>query len=263
MTRARKTFREAIEVLTPWWMRAGDGLAVLQSLAVMKDIMLERIQQSVLLRFPSHCPEDALPYIGADRVMPQIEDEPTADYRVRLLGWRGRWGHKYRGNPFALLNLCLLALGDSLRSPGAYTVDRRGNLYNMTAPDSYTATKEAVTWDWDGVAASPQWGRGWLVFYVDAQPWDDWDDLLDALWYGRENASMGMKNWQRSRARTIRGLVYARNPWKPAGVRAEYAIYLPTGLTDFPEPDGTWGRYFGSTRPTYAVFGRLKPEALG
>jgi hypothetical protein len=226
--------------------------------------MAERIQQSLLARFPSHAAEDALPFIGQDRVMAQVEGEAVSDYRRRLLGWRGRWGHRYRGNALALLRLCLLVLAGALRAQGVWTVDRRGNLYNMTDPETFTAEAEAVTWDWDGAPPSPEWARGWIIAYVNAQPWDSWTEMLTTVFAGDSTtSSMGMKNWRPSRSRAIRGLVTPPHAWKMAGSRAEYVLYVLEGDDTFPAPDGTWGRYWGSTKPGTMVLSRLKPDSLG
>ena len=128
-TKRRFTFRSVLDATTPWWLREGEGKQVLLSLAIMRDVFMERMRLAVLARFPSHAPFDALPLMGEDRAMPRVLREPESVYRPRLLGWRGQYGHRARGHAAGMLRLISLILGPVLRSPGAYLVDRRGNRY--------------------------------------------------------------------------------------------------------------------------------------
>ena len=244
------TFRSVLEASTPWWLRAGEGQRVLLSLAVMRDAFTERMRQAVLARFPSHAPFDALPLMGDDRAMPRTLGETESAYRSRLLGWRGEYGHRARGHAAGMLRLMALILGPVLRSPGAYLVDRRGNRYLLFQGNELVSVeREAVDWDWNGTPAAPQYARFWFVIYVTASSWGTFATIQSA-WGGNtfrqvgRNKSIGMRDFDPRLGRAIRGILHKPHPWKPAGTRAETIVYVLNGDSSFPEPDGTWGRYW-------------------
>lgn len=232
------TFRQAVKWLVPSWLNDGDGAAVMWVLAAMKDAFAERVRQSLDARFPSRTTASANALTGADRGIRKGRTETNEHYAQRLIRWRWPRGHRTRGNAFALLEQASEYFG----GVPCWTIDVRGNRYDRSAAGVETFS-QGNAWNWDNVAAAPRWARGWLVLdlseLASAQP-----DFGDAdLWGGElgdPDYSVGMQGVAANDAMAIRDLVRADGgrPWKPAGVRAEWAIVSLDGTE--PEPDGTW-----------------------
>lgn len=231
-------FRQLVRWLVPAHYNAGEGEAVLWVLAAMKDVMLERMRQGLNARFPSRTGASANALTGADRGIVKGRSETNAHYAQRLIRWRWPRGHRTRGNPFALLE----QVSEYFGGVRCWTIDVRGNRFDRSVAGAETFS-QGNDWDWDGEPTSPRWGRGWLVIDLSGiageQP--DFDD--PDLWGGELGDpaySVGMLGVTANDAQTIRDLVRAdaKRPWKPAGIRAEWAIVSLDG-TD-PEPDGTW-----------------------
>ena len=104
-------------------------------------------------------------------------------------------------------------------------------------------------WAWDGVQAAPQLSRFWFVIYTTATAWGTFDHIQQA-WGGttfdsvRGRGAIGMRGFDPALDRSIRGILRKPHPWKPAGTRAETIVYVLDGDTSFPEPNGSWGRYW-------------------
>lgn len=231
-------FRQVVKWLVPAWLNDGEGAAVLWVLCAMKDAFTERTRQGLDARFPSRTVASANALTGADRGIGKGRTETNAHYAQRLIRWRWPRGHRTRGNPFALLEQASEYFGGVV----CWTIDVRGNRYDRSAAGVETFS-QGHAWNWDGAAVSPRWARGWLVLdlstLASAQP-----DFGDAdLWGGElgdPNYSVGMAGVSAEDALAIRDLVRAdaKRPWKPAGVRAEWAIVSLDGTE--PTPDGTW-----------------------
>lgn len=70
--------------LMPTWLQGPYGERWATGVGIMKDAMVEGTIAAVKCRWAKTCPEDALQYIGQERLMPQIPGETAAAYRTRL-----------------------------------------------------------------------------------------------------------------------------------------------------------------------------------
>lgn len=232
-----RTFRNIFRFLTPSWLHSGDGELVLYSLALLKDAYLERLRQGHLAQYPSTSPEDGLTRIGRDRAIPRGRDESAERYAARLIEWRYPRGHRVRGSAWALLRQVYHYFGQV----AAYTIDVSGNQFTIDT-DGTEGHADGVTWDWDGEPATPNWARFWLVLGqsdgVEGAP--DWGDA--DLWGGSYPApeyAVGLVGFSPSDRRAVHNLLWSRQPWRPAGTRAEWLVFDLDGGGVM--PDGTWG----------------------
>jgi hypothetical protein len=181
MSVSKRGFRHLISYLLPGWMVGEDGGKVAHSLATMVDIAREVARQRLNARFPSRAPSAGLALIGQERGIIRGRNEDAAAYARRLKAWRGRTGHRTRGNAFALLRQIWSYFGGAVASE---TIDRRGNRFQIAADVTGTETFEidGGEFDWDGAPATPRWARFWTVLYVDglftSNAWDS------SLWGG-------------------------------------------------------------------------------
>lgn len=140
------------------------------------DLLLEKANQGVKARFPTVCDPSALPYIGADRLIPQGPGEPISSYRVRLQRAFPSWAHA--GSPFGILSSVLpmfLPL-----TPVVRTVSDKSDWDSYQAgadptkpPDHEFVTAQNWNWDNDTYDAGPQsliriaqWWRWWLILFA-------------------------------------------------------------------------------------------------
>ncbi len=95
--------------LAPTWLRGTWGTAWNNALGGVEDDQIERAKQSVLARFPSFAPSEALEYIGRDRVVERGPAETDDSYRARLLTAPLAW--EWAGTDFGVLTYGLAPAG--------------------------------------------------------------------------------------------------------------------------------------------------------
>jgi hypothetical protein len=227
-----KLFRTIFYWLTPGWLQRGQGELVLWTQGLLFDAFAERCRQSAQLMYPSLCPDDALPLIGHDRAIPRGPLEPSASYRQRLIGWRYPRGHRTRGSAHALLDQVAAALGGT----DYRTVDQRGT---QVTHGTDAATK-GVTWDWDGAALLPNWGRYWINVKSTGKRWPTfgegaWGPTVKAP--GKCLAGSGIHPGE---LKAVRELAKAKRlGWTPLGRMPIYLTIWFDGDT-YPAPGGDW-----------------------
>ncbi len=143
-----------LKTLFPGWMQGplGGGLAL--ALGHLKDAFAQTARQAVKARFPALAPADALPSIGADRLLERVPFDSDGSYRLRLLAAWDLWakGGTKTGIEDAILNVgySTVALYD------AHTID--------LGPGSWARFVVVLlehAWGSDGVWGDPPaWGDG-------------------------------------------------------------------------------------------------------
>lgn len=159
-TTTRLRFESAILSVVPPWLRRTVGGKVMAAFGSVLDDLVDRNVASVRARFPGEY-DDALPYLGRDRVITRGPNEPASTYSARLLRW---WDdHKTRGGPYAMLNQLAAYTSDS-----PYQIDlvyHSGTRRTLNADG--TITRDSITWGADGTAL---WAQAWLFHRLSADP---------------------------------------------------------------------------------------------
>jgi hypothetical protein len=175
----------------------------------------------------------------AERGILRGRSESAEAFAARLVTWRNPKMHRVRGNAFALLEQIVSYFGGACE---AYTIDVSGNRHDRSSAgvDSYSYGN---AWDWDGEAASPNWGRFWVV--VKGTGATAQTALIgDASLYGGAVGApgvgtIGMLDITPTEVLKVQQLVRQRPCWKPAGTCGVLLIVSLDGSE--PVPDGTWG----------------------
>ncbi len=226
----------------PSWLRDGEGLLVGYVLDLMRDLFVERLRQSLMIRFPQRdptgrpSPDDALAANGRTRRVIRGIDESSASYAARLIRWLD--DRKTAGNAFAVLQKCAEYLGPL---PRLRIVDARGNWYTREPDGTTSYLLDQGNWNWDGAPMS-RFARFWLIVYPNGL-WTegpDWDDASRS--WGDGQCSWGSTATS-AQIDTLRAIVA---DWKRAGSRCEKIIiaFDPDSFDpSAPEPDGTWGHW--------------------
>lgn len=235
------TFRDAFYKLVPSWLGGGaprvnkydEGERVLYSLNFMLDAFAERARLSLLARFPTYAPADALQYLGRDRKIVRGINEPADVYAQRLLRWLD--DHRVRGNPYALMAQLREYCQADVR---IRTVDRRGNWYTLERDGSRSVLINLINWDWDG-GDLRQWSRFWVIIYPTPanEPW-----APQTVW------GTGGTTGTTATVDEIAGVRRIIKEWKPAGTRCEWIIVAFDDASFDPtdpsvDPGGTWGTW--------------------
>jgi hypothetical protein len=257
LSAAFRTFRTIWRHMIPGNFHRGDGELVQYTEGWFLDAFAETCRQTASLMFPSVCPEDALEKIGKDRAIPRGFAEPDASYRRRLIAWRFPRGHRIRGNAVGLLEQISAVFGGAVESQ---TIDVRGTRYTRATGDDGAITVErAVTWNWDGVALTPNWARFWVVIEpTAAAPLPTWDavETASTTWDAAEDAATcwAGTNIHPGQLAAIKRLCQVgRLSWIPAGRRPITCVVIRTGEA-YPAPDGTWDDWSSRPSATYAFF---------
>jgi hypothetical protein len=240
-----RNFRAAFRHLVPGWLSEGDGGKVLHSLAIVKDMYMQRLRDGVQSRFPSRAGTSALRLLGEDRGIPRGRSETNAHYARRLIEWRYPKGHRVRGSALALLNQIFEYWGGL----ECWTIDSKGTSYTRYADSAGGGENKetGLAWNWNEQWApgNPRWSRFWLGldFYMHPEMGVTEHEEIgsDTLWGGTlagADTTIGLNGITHEDVQAMRRLVRGKQPWKPAGTRAEYAIVLHG--EDSVIPDGTW-----------------------
>lgn len=152
-------------LLPPWLLRAR-GTGYLGSVAQLFDVLTTRDAESARLRWPRASQEDALPRIGADRLLVRGTGESATAFAARLRTWRQ--AHRTRGSAWALLEQLRAFLGTDLGTTieGVDVYVARGVRYTLAGDGTITRTA-GVT-----VPATPltAWARAWVVYRFASSP---------------------------------------------------------------------------------------------
>jgi hypothetical protein len=145
--------------------RAPGTLKVTEELGGEKDVQVDRGRQEVLANFPDQGPVDALPYIGADRMLPQAVGESTAAYRERLrTAWDGADGWSRAGSHGSVLFALARAGFPTGLAAGAVIIQRTLRYSYLNAGVVTLGTHTAWTFDW----RPPRfWNQFGIVFGAD------------------------------------------------------------------------------------------------
>jgi hypothetical protein len=235
--------------LLPANFTRGEGEALGRALSLMLDEFQARIRAGLLARFPRYAVEieGALERIGRDRGIPRGRTEDAKHYASRLERWRFPFGHRVRGNPFALLEQISEYWG------GLYceTVDNSGNLHFRTPTGGLA--RLLGSWNWDGQPTL--WSRFWVRLWptpehpeiktwptLGAGAWGSLDPVVNAA------KTVGQQGITADDFVAMRELMYPRASyavaWKPAGTKCPFLILSFddwNGGTTGIDPGGAWG----------------------
>ncbi len=158
-------YRDFQSRLAPPWLRGPNGSIIQQELGGEKDVQVDRARQSVLANFPDQGPTDALPFIGADRQLPQAVGESTADYRERLrTAWDRADGWSFAGSHGSLLFALSRAGFPTGLAAGAVIIQRTKRYSYLNAGVVTFGTHSG--WTFDG-SPPAMWNQFGIVFGAD------------------------------------------------------------------------------------------------
>lgn len=288
-----RNFRELVPFKVPPFLLEGDGGAILHSLAMLKDITLQRVRDGLTARFPTKAGPSALALISADRMILRGRFETDAHHAERLTQWRtGHHSHRARGMAWALLDQIFNYVREDSPTGGArcWTIDARlaAHYRGVDAFDSLTFdpsegddAAEAWTddyqgaWTWDGLDPDVHWSRFWVVLNANPElPWiEEAPDFGDAdLWGGAIGTlgyCVGLVGWNPTDTLAMRKLTRSKHPWRPGGTQPEWLVISLIDWTVAGEvqPDATWEHWSSNvagtqtpTRSTDARYISLSPH---
>lgn len=227
-------FREIVDYLIPAHFTEGEGGLKLLAFATLIDASVERVRLGLEARFPSRAGDSALTLIGQDRGIPRGRTETAPHYAARLKRWRWPRGHRTRGTAYALLEQVSEYFGGVLTR----NVTRRGRRYTRTAA-GVESWASGAAWDWDDTPALPNWGR----FWVQVDPTGTEIKAQPDYFAEDSTGTLGLLGFSYEDAQAMRGLMKGDHPWKPAGVRGEWMIFVLDDLIDVVAPSDVWERW--------------------
>jgi hypothetical protein len=235
--------------LDPWWLKRGPGAKLLFIFRLAVDACTEHLYQGFFAGKPGKGTPTALKYIARDRGVLRGIDESYADFAVRLRRWLD--DRKMQGHPIGLL---LSLRGYCNADVRIRTVDRNGNWWTLERDLVITYTLRRENWNWDGVPASPDWARFWVIIYptADNKPWGPTPYTIGSpsLWggaIGTADHTIGTTATPQQ-VRDVQGIC---DEWKAPG-RCERIIIAFDDASFDPAaaagsagmPDGDWGAHF-------------------
>lgn len=241
-----RNFRQLYPHLVPAWASAGEGGAVLHTIATLLDASAARLYDGLVARFPSRAGDDALELHGRMRGILRGRREAREHYAARLKRWRYPRGHRVRGGAFALLEqLSQYWGGVTVRlttATGKRVILRSDGSEGRTTGES---------WTWDSRPAS-DWSRFWIEIFGDPAGLGQQPSLSDPeLWggaLGTEGETVGIRGSTPDDWAAMRGLLVGRHPWRNAGSLSEWAIVLFDSTPLAPAADwATWYKLDGTT----------------
>lgn len=228
------------------------------------DALIEKADEGVKARIPTLCDPSALPYIGADRVMPQGPNESNDAYRIRLQRAWDTWARA--GSARSVLSNTRPMLAPL--NPRERTVSDNTEWYTYeTQADTTQPPDHAIgdpisgvgIWNWDGQPATydphptgqRMWWRWWLLLFSDvANPWASKGPVFGApgVKIGDPTLSIGFSNPSGlfKSIRQIVALWKAQHSWcRWIVVSFDQTLFDPTQTADgVHNPAGTFGPWY-------------------
>jgi len=96
------SFTDILTRYTPPWLLGVWGRRWVTAIGGLSDDLVDSVQTAAMCPLPLEAPDDALSYIGWERMLPQVPDEADADYAQRLWGAWETW--KWSGTDTGFLN---------------------------------------------------------------------------------------------------------------------------------------------------------------
>ena len=244
--------RDAMKTASPPWFQNGTAERFLYGLGLSMDALCEKMNQASQAHMPTKAPSSTLPFIGADRLIPQGVLEPSSNFALRLQLSFDSWA-------FAGINRGTLAQILGYLTPFApmarVVTDPHGSLTkwdtyvagtNLVANPQPTITANvAMNWNWDGT--TKPW-RFFIVLYSIAPQnftgtegtWGDGD-----VW-GDTTKSWGL-SIPATEVASIRSIVgtFKSNQWcQWIIVSFDATLFDPGATADGTHnADGTWGSW--------------------
>lgn len=188
------TLRDLVRKVAPWAKTTPGldwGYKYLYSIAQAGDLIIQEAVEAGRLRFPSDCPEDALPFHGRDRGLRRGPHESADSFRARLLAWR-TFAKKLGSAEDIVRNVQTYAIGNGFQLPTVRLVTNTGTWFTL-GPGTRTAIERVVSlpgpsnWDWDG---HPElWDRFWIILYASEWAWDRDGTWGDGEIWGNDGSS--------------------------------------------------------------------------
>lgn len=176
-------FRDTFYTLAPPWLRTGVGEKFLYTLALCRDLLLEKTVQAVSIRFPGQGDVSQLPFLAYDRQLQQGPAESNAAFTARLKGAFKAWGIAgSRVSTLEQLQAYLIGTYPDPTSPlpqagivgGSYPTVNTWDVLDVNTPsialEGGLPARTLVmpgNFNWDG---KPDPWRSWLVLYMSAVP---------------------------------------------------------------------------------------------
>jgi hypothetical protein len=161
---------------SPGWLQGPYGAGYVGTLGLTKDTVVDAVKQAIKARFIKLAPNDALGYIGDDRVIERYPVDTDATYRARLVAAWETW--LYAGTDRGVIA--------AMNAAGFANVQIFNNLvgpgFEMTWPPDSDAANWSRFWvvitdpQWTGVA----WGDGHK--WGDPWSWGTTATAADAAW---------------------------------------------------------------------------------
>ncbi len=176
-------FRDTWPALAPEWLTTGFAEKYMYTLELQRDILLDKMNQAIKIRWPGQGDASQLPYLAHDRQIFQGPNEPVDQFIQRLSAAFDSWGRAgSRVSVLEQLQAYLLGtypngtkqLPQAAIVGGSYPTVTQWDVIDVNTPsialDGGFPAKTTVmpsNFNWDG--GSQPW-RNWLILYMTQVP---------------------------------------------------------------------------------------------
>jgi hypothetical protein len=254
---SRAGLRDAMKTSSPPWLQTGTAEKFMYTMGLSQDVLLEKLNQAMQAHMPGKGTATALPYVGADRLIPQGILEPATSYAARLQQAFESWAQagSNRGvmtqilgylTPFAPQTRCVSDPRNAPSSPmNAWYTYLAGTSFAKGAVwPNYALVPQ--NWNWDGQQLP--WRFFVILFSVAPQNFTagegTWGD--GAVW-GDTSASWGL-SIPAAEISAIRNQVigtFKSAQWcQWIVISFDNSLFDPGATADGTHnPNGTWGSW--------------------
>lgn len=264
------TFRDLWQSLSPPWLQGYYGLRLGYTLGIQYDALWICFAYSIRFGLATYAPYDAFTWLAQDRQIQRGENEPLANYAVRLREWLDLWRlaggaasimqgmYSYIGPTY---NLTIEHVKQMRVSSNAYATTDVSDWDVFTNGADVNVQESPHNWDWDSNGKDPadqrfdqvslatgvgppSW-RTWIIIYAGTRWVQDGTWGSGGLWGdgGTWGSNMTQQESASLRAQWVQ--------WKGAQSLGQWIIlaFDPTWFVyssaqgSAKLPNGTWGRH--------------------